>query len=119
MFVFLKGRLTAVRLILLAAVLTLIAIGIATIYSVGNPADVTEAGEMSGVWKKQLVFAGVGLAGFVLINLISYRRLGLISYGLYAAVLLVVRVPLPADVRATRRPAPRPDPGSSFSAPGV
>ena len=41
------------------------------------------------------------------------------SLGLYAAVLLVLRVPLLAAVRATRRPAPRPDPGSSFSAPGV
>ena len=39
MYKFLKGRLMAVRLTLLAATLTLVVIGIATIYSVGCPAQ--------------------------------------------------------------------------------
>ena len=39
MYEFLKGRLIVVRLTLLAATLALVAVGIASIYSVGHPAE--------------------------------------------------------------------------------
>ncbi len=50
MFNFLKGRLIFVRLCLLAATLALVAIGIATIYSVGNPAEPGPASQTGDLW---------------------------------------------------------------------
>ncbi len=44
----------------------------------------------SNKWKKQLAFVGVGLMCLVLVNLFSYQRLGPISYGLYAVVLILL-----------------------------
>jgi cell division protein FtsW (lipid II flippase) len=44
----------------------------------------------SNKWKKQLAFAGVGLVCLVLVNLFHYQRLGPISYGLYAVVLILL-----------------------------
>ena len=66
----LKGRLVAVRVVLLTVTLSLALIGIATIYAVGHPvqADSTdqsvrqpadESGELSGLWKKQVAFANL------------------------------------------------------------
>jgi cell division protein FtsW (lipid II flippase) len=81
---FLKGRLTVVRLCLLAAALILVGVGIATIYSVGHPAEpssATQTGSLGGLWKKQIMFAAVAMAGFIVANLVNYRRFG--------AVLLV------------------------------
>jgi len=82
-----------VRLCLLAAVLILIGIGIATIYSVGNPAEHSpdsQGEDLSNKWEKQVVFAIVGLAGFIVINSINYRRFGTISYWIFAGVLLLL-----------------------------
>jgi len=82
-----------VRLCLLAAVLILIGIGIATIYSVGNPAEHSpdsQGEDLSNKWEKQVVFAIVGLAGFIVINSINYRRFGSISYWIFAGVLLLL-----------------------------
>lgn len=93
MYNFLKGRLLFVRLCLLAAVLILIGIGIATIYSVGNPAEHSpdsQGEDLSNKWEKQVVFAIVGLAGFIVINSINYRRFGSISYWIFAGVLLLL-----------------------------
>jgi len=93
MYNFLKGRLLFVRLCLLAAVLILIGIGIATIYSVGNPAEHSpdsQGEDLSNKWEKQVVFAIVGLAGFIVINSINYRRFGTISYWIFAGVLLLL-----------------------------
>ena len=95
MYKFLKGRLIIVRLILLAAALSLIAIGIATIYSVGNPAQISPAGQtenLSDLWKKQLIFAAIGAVGFIVVNLVNYRKFGPLSYWLYAFVLLLLAV---------------------------
>jgi cell division protein FtsW (lipid II flippase) len=95
MYGFLKGRLLFVRMCLLVAVLILIGIGIATIYSVGNPAEHSpdsQTGDLSNKWEKQVMFAIVGLAGFIIINLINYRRLGSISYWIYAGVLVLLVV---------------------------
>jgi rod shape determining protein RodA len=92
---FLKGRLTAVRLCLLATVLILVAVGIATIYLVGNPAQPSpteQTGDLGGFWKKQLIFLVVGLLGFVAANLVNYRRIGEASYWIYVVVLLLLGI---------------------------
>jgi cell division protein FtsW (lipid II flippase) len=86
----LRGRLTIVRITLLVAVLALLAVGIAAIYSVGHPADTSGAAKPGNLWKKQLIFAGVGLGGFLAANLLNYRRLGALSYWLYGFVLLLL-----------------------------
>ena len=76
MYKFLQGRLILVRLTLLAASAALIAVGILTIYAVGNPAQhspASRAEQYSEFWKKQLVFAALGTAAFVAINLVKYH----------------------------------------------
>lgn len=95
MFNFLKGRLIIVRLCLLAATLILVGIGIATIYSVGHPAEpspATETGNLSNLWKRQVMFAGVAIVGFIVVNAFNYRRFGAASYWIYALVLLLLGV---------------------------
>jgi rod shape determining protein RodA len=93
MYGFLKGRLLLVRLCLLAAVLTLIGIGIATIYSAGNPAEHSpdsQVRDLSTKWEKQVLFAMVGLAGFLVVNSVNYRRFGSVSYWIFAGVLVLL-----------------------------
>lgn len=71
----------------------LIGIGIATIYSVGNPSELSQAsrtGELSSLWKKQVAFAVLATIGFLLINVINYRNLGSISYWTYGVILLLL-----------------------------
>lgn len=95
MYKFLQGRLIIVRLVLLIAVLLLVAIGIAAIYSVGHPAEPSSAAriaDLSNKWQKQAVFAVIGIAAFLLINFISYRRLGALSYWLYGFILVLLAV---------------------------
>ena len=123
MWSFLRGRLIFVRLCLLAAALALVAVGIATIYSVGHPSDPSQASqtgelasywkELASYWKKQLVFAGLAIIGFVVVNLVSYRRFGPLSYWMYAFVLLllclllisryVVAIPFIPEIKGTHR----------------
>jgi rod shape determining protein RodA len=93
MYNFLKGRLAAVRVTLLAAAGILILIGIATIYSVGNPAEASPAGpggDLSTYWKKQVLFAVIGLGGFIAVNAVNYRRFGNASYWIFAGVLVLL-----------------------------
>ena len=98
MYNFLKGRLLFVRICLLAAALALLAIGMATIYAVGHPAEQSPASDTAELvidFKKQFIFAIVGLAVFFLINRINYRRFGAISYwvfgiGLFSLSILLV-----------------------------
>ncbi len=98
MFGFLNGRLLLVRVILLAAVFGLIGIGVLSIYSVGHPAEETAANnaasiaELSTLWKKQVVFIGVGILGFAAMNVVNYRKLGQMSYWLYGGILLLLLV---------------------------
>ena len=95
MYKFLKGRLMPLRIVLMAASLALITIGIATIYAVGNPAQTSinsDTTPFAGFWKKQLLFAAIGIAAFIAVNLINYRKLGAASYWLYAATLLILAV---------------------------
>ena len=73
----------------------LLAVGIATIYVVGHPDEpspASDAAELAGYWKKQLVFAVVGAAGFVAANLVNYRRLGAVSHWIYLATVLLLAV---------------------------
>jgi rod shape determining protein RodA len=104
MFALLKGRLVAVRVVLLAATLTLTIVGILTIYAIGRPADspdppigeVSPRADLSGpgaeLWKKQLAFAAMGFAVLVAVNIVSYRRLGQAGYWIFAAVLVLLAV---------------------------
>jgi len=90
-----KGRLKSVRLCLLLTALSLVAVGIATIYSVGNPAEpgpASEMGKISNLWKKQLIFAVIAFVGFVAANLVNYRRLGAISFSIYGVVLILLGI---------------------------
>jgi cell division protein FtsW (lipid II flippase) len=78
---------------LLAAALLLVAIGIATIYSVGNPAELSPSsrtGGLSSLWKKQVAFAVVAIIGFLFVNFINYRNLGSISYWMYGIILVLL-----------------------------
>ena len=99
----LKGRLFPVRVVLLTVTLSLALIGIATIYAVGHPAQADsadqsaqqptdESGELSGLWKKQVAFAGLGIGALILVNLVNCRRLGEAGYWIYAAILLLLVV---------------------------
>jgi len=84
-----------VRLVLLAAALGLVAVGIAAIYSVSHPAEsspASYAGSLGDFWGKQAVFAAVAIGGFVAVNLVNYRRFGAVSYWIYGFVLLLLGV---------------------------
>ncbi len=93
---FIKGRLLLVRMCLLVCTLLLVGIGVATLYAVGHPVETSvgmdpkDLAELAGYWKKQLVFAVIGLGGFVAANLVNYRKLGEASYAMYAVVLVML-----------------------------
>ena len=116
MFKFLKGRLIIVRLCLLTATLILVGVGIATIYSVGHPAEpspATDIGNLSNLWKKQVMFAVVAIVGFIVVNAVNYRRFGAASHWIYAFVLLllglllvsryVINIPFVPEINGTHR----------------
>jgi rod shape determining protein RodA len=93
---FIKGRLLLVRVCLLVCTLLLVGIGVATLYAVGHPVetsvgiDAAELAELAGYWKKQLMFAIIGVGAFVAANVINYRKLGEVSYAMYAVVLFLL-----------------------------
>ena len=71
----------------------LVGIGIATIYSVGNPAELSPASEtsnLSNLWKTQIQNTVVAIFGFIALNLVNYRRFGSISYWFFAGVLILL-----------------------------
>ena len=77
--------------------LALIAIGIAAIYSVGHPDQPNPTNnieELANFWKKQLIFAVVGIIAFFAVNTTNYRRFGAVSYWLFAFVLLLLAIVL-------------------------
>ncbi|MBW8000600.1 MAG: rod shape-determining protein RodA [Planctomycetes bacterium] len=95
MYEFLKGRLLVVRLVLLLAAVALLVIGILSIYSLGHPYQPNldeETKELEGFWKKQVQFAGIGVLGFILVNMVNYRRFGSVSHWIYGGVLLLLSV---------------------------
>ncbi len=91
------GRIILVRLVMMAAMVALIGIGIGAIYSAGNPDPAEATGRSlvsAGAWQKQLIYAMAGLGALIMINLVNYRRLGPASYWMYPAILLVLAVVL-------------------------
>lgn len=93
-FEFLKGRLLLTRLLLLASAAGLVIIGVMMIYASGNPSvsDSEQLSATAGLWQKQCIFAGVGFAGFIIMNSFSYRKLGPASFWLYAGILVLLAV---------------------------
>ena len=104
-FEFLNGRMLLTRLLLLASAAGLVVIGVMMIYASGNPAesDNPPGSEVSPkadeqisttatLWQKQLIFAGVGLVGFVIMNSFNYRKLGSASFWLYAAIIILLAI---------------------------
>jgi len=80
---------------MLTAMAGLIGIGIVAIYASGNPdrqSIGTGPGPFAVSWEKQAVFAVIGLAVLMAVNLADYRRLGPVSYWIYAAVLMALAV---------------------------
>ena len=52
----------------------------------------SEGGSEGELWKKQVIFAGIGVVGFIAANLVNYRRLGAVSGGIYALTLMLLGV---------------------------
>lgn len=107
---------------MLSAGFLLTAIGVAVIYAAGHPAPLEpettqiniesekmdgswaqeepenepenqkKANKLAPLWKKQILYVFIGLIGMLAVNLIGYRRLGPISYGLYAAILVLLAI---------------------------
>lgn len=80
---------------MVTSVVLLVAIGVASIYAVGNPVQASSAdgmGSLQGKHLKQLAFFALGALGFVGINLVNYRVLGGISLWVFAGVLLLLAV---------------------------
>ena len=78
---------------MLTATFLLVVIGIATIYAVGHPAESSPSnriGELAGYWKKQVAFAVLGIIVFLFINAINYRRLGELSYWIFAGIIVLL-----------------------------
>ncbi|MBL7106492.1 MAG: rod shape-determining protein RodA [Phycisphaerae bacterium] len=90
MFKFLEGRILFTRLLLLLAASLLVIAGVATIYAIGHPAgsdgDSVDS-DLANNWVKQVQFAVLGLAAFIAVNVVSYRRIGEWSFFIFAAVL--------------------------------
>jgi cell division protein FtsW (lipid II flippase) len=110
-----SGRLAMTRIIMLLSAAGLLLVGLVCIYSVDHPSvtqdkqkqelnDKTivsqsdpvrnsdDESPFSGAWKRQLVYAAIGILGFLAINLIDYRRLGPASFWIYAAFLVLLAV---------------------------
>jgi len=107
------GRLAIIRLLMLTSAILLFLMGLAMIYAAGNPArseqqaDPNQAQQavqdtyenkpdaqspLAFVWKRQIIYAIAGILAFLCVNLIDYRRLGAVSYWLYAGVLILLTV---------------------------
>ena len=76
-----QGRRRGVRLVLACAVAGLLLTGLVSI-------GVTTGG--TGLTYKQLVWIGLGLGAFVVVNLAPYRTLGRLSYALYGLTLVLL-----------------------------
>lgn len=88
-----EGRLILARSILFIAAAGLIVIGIAVIYASENPAEqrgVSDPAAKWQRWQKQIVFCPLALFAFIVVNAVHYRRLGPVSYWIYAAVLMLL-----------------------------
>jgi rod shape determining protein RodA len=86
---FFSGRLLAIRICLLVSMLLLIAVGIATLYAIGHPAE-GKPSDDAGLWKRQAVFGVLGLCALILANAVSYRSFGQISQWLFGIALALL-----------------------------
>jgi len=97
---------------MLSAVILLFLSGLAGIYSAGHPAVLQDSQDqglkdtdqesnpleiqekadepLADTWKKQIVYAVCGVLCFMAINLIDYRRLGALSFWIYAFLLFLL-----------------------------
>lgn len=78
---------------MLACVLILVGIGLAAIYASGHPLEGSSDGnsaKFAQLWKKQAVFAVVGIFAFIAVNYLPYRRMGPASYWLYGLVIAML-----------------------------
>ncbi len=83
--------------ILMAAIAALIAVGLITLYAAIYQGDLS-------LWKKQVVFLGIGLSLFFTLCFIPLRFLGLVSWPFYiVALLLLAMVPLLGDIQMGAR----------------
>ena len=78
-----SGRLLIVRIVMLLATAMLLLIGIATIYA-SDP--------QGNEWIKQSAYLMIGIAVFIVINSVHYKEIGIYSYWLYAAILVLLAV---------------------------
>lgn len=86
--------------LLLFCILLLLLIGVQTIYSAGQEAG----GNFAHYWIKQLSWGGIGLAAYLGIALLDYRKTGRGAWLFYAAALvLLVLVLLPGVGRSINR----------------
>jgi len=111
----LSGRFLEARIPLLIASALLIAISLATLYAIGHPlieetsAEVSQqegvladnqpenadapkqpargVNRYSNFWQRQALYAAGGLACWIAVNLVDYRRMGPYSYAIYAVIL--------------------------------
>lgn len=101
---FLKGRLLPVRICLIVSMVSLIGIGIATIYGYRSLPTNQARPVMPPSWPaigRNNWFSPWSCGGFVAANLVNYRRLGAASHSIYlmtvvllAVILLGKHVPL-------------------------
>ncbi|WP_347239158.1 rod shape-determining protein RodA [Mariprofundus sp. KV] len=83
--------------ILLAAILCLLGLGLITLYAAVYQGD-------TGLWKRQIIYLGVGFSVFLILCLLPLRLLGLASWPFYIlALLLLALVPLVGDVQMGAR----------------
>lgn len=97
-----SGRLFVVRAVMIAAAVSLITIGLATIYAAGNPAGSDpsalprDIARIAASFDRQVIFVVVSLLALVLASSIPYRLLGRVSYLFYAVILAMLALLLVA-----------------------
>jgi len=92
-----KRALLSLDWVLLACLLSLALLGLCVLYAAVHQGDI-------GLWHKQMVFWGLGMAGFVVVCCVPLRILGLVCWPMYGlALLLLLLVPLIGDVHMGAR----------------
>jgi len=90
-------QLRGVDWLLLASLLSLAALGLMTLYAAVHQGDV-------GLWKKQLIYWGLGLSVFTALCFVPLRVFGLLSWPVYlVALIMLALVPLVGEVQMGAR----------------
>lgn len=83
--------------VLMAIISALVAVGLITLYAAIHQGDLS-------LWRKQVIFLGVGLSLFLVLCFTPLRFLGLVSWPFYLlALLLLAMVPLAGDIQMGAR----------------